>query len=353
MSWSQKKYNDTSEDKISFLINEQWNGFDHFVHEKVGHLKNNYLLWRRRALFAQVTLLFGGVIIVTGGGFPMVELIGRVFAFPSLIVVRIFIIGLFTVGISVWVLLCWVKVNREFNLVFNPIVFDKAFEMLGFNGRHQSQEPVSQRETIALLDHSELITENRNIYMVDDMVVSEYQGRPLCMYELSVKYVTGTGKNRRTKAVFHGILVTHDLPKTLTGKTFISTEADKKGFGKLSWWRHWFKKKEFPQETFLEWNDFENKLHVATTNASEARYILTPDFMENLYDWWTIRKGKIRISFIGNKLYVLYPDKRVKIGSSTASLEVVDLKKYVLEVTRPLWHVKKLMECTEVRFRGW
>lgn len=356
MFWQIKsKNNDPHDAEILRLVEAEWDDFSNEVREKVGHLEDGYITWRKRSLITKVTLVVGIVVISTNENGSILELVlGNLFGFSSdaMLALSLFL-GIVLFGVSGWVLWRWSKVNHAFNKIFNPIVFDKAFSVLGFAGHHVTKESVSQQEIIALLDHSELITERRNRYEIDDMVISEYEGRSLFVAELNVKHVSGSGKNRRIRKVFHGILITHDLPKTLTGKTFITTEGDKRGFGEVSWWRRWFKKQEAPKETILEWNDFENKLHVATTDMTEARYILTPDFMSTLYDWWVIRKGKIRVSFIDNRMYVLYPDKNVKIGVSTVSLEEADLKQYVLQVARPLWHVKQLMKSAEVRLRDW
>lgn len=354
MFWPfKKKAKDPYDPVIAKQIDDQWGNFNQLVHEKVGHLEEEYVRWRKRSKIAGIAIVVGVILIAGDEGGSTVELLGYLFGFSGSGMLITFLLGLLLVGVSVWVLWRWSKIKKEFNKVFNPIVFDKAFAVLGFEGRHLSKETVSQQDIVSILDKSELITESRNRYRIDDMVDSEFQDRSLFVAELNVRHVTGSGKNRRTKKVFHGILIEHDLPRTLSGKTFITTEGDKRGFGKRSWWRSWFKTKEVPQETVLEWNDFENKLHVATTDATEARYILTPDFMATLYDWWKVRKGKIRVSFIEDKLYVLYPDDRIKIGSTTVSLQEKDVKKYVLEVARPLWHVKKLMESAEARFRWW
>jgi len=39
--------------------------------------------------------------------------------------------------------------------------------------------------------------------------------------------------------------------------------------------------------TLLEWGQFEDLLHVETTNETEARYLLPPDAMENIYHSWS------------------------------------------------------------------
>ena len=171
------------------------------------------------------------------------------------------------------------------------------------------------------------------------------------MTELRVRHVFGVGKSRRDKEVFHGLFAVHDLPRHLEGKTFITTENDKWGFGGLFWGHRLVGTHKAPRETRLEWNDFDNKLHVATTNEIEARSILTPDFMGELYDWWKERGGNIRVSFLDNRLYVLLPDRNVRIGVSTIGFSEEHLKHYMLTVMRPVWHLKQLMNHAEARLR--
>jgi hypothetical protein len=342
------------DEKIYQLIETQWGNFLEIVEHKIAHLKKDYFRWRRLKLVANGLFIMGvlglsvpDVLILMGGLLVSLGVPAAPAAYSSLLAC----IGL--IILSLWLQRRWYKVNQAFNAVLNPIVFEKAFSIIGVDGQHVTGESVSLTQVTDLLDHSLLITENRNRYAIDDMVVGTYQQRQLFSAELAVLFITGSGKRRRVKRVFHGVLVTHELPRALTGKTFITTERDKFGFGKINPFQKLLKSDMLAQETVLEWSDFENTLHVATTDEVEARYILTPDFMSALYDWWKERKGKIRISFIDNRLYLLYPDQKVKIGTSVASLNEAALKQYVLSVARPLWHMKQLLEVTEVRLKNW
>jgi hypothetical protein len=98
------------------------------------------------------------------------------------------------------------------------------------------------------------------------------------------------------------------------------------------------------KETELEWNEFERDLHVATNNEAEARYVLTPDFMVDLHDWWSEEKENIRIVFRENKMLMLLPDRGVHINRSTASDKSEDLKDYALTMIKPLWRTLTLVE---------
>lgn len=206
-----------------------------------------------------------------------------------------------------------------------------------------------ERDSVmALLDHSELITESRNTVQIDDMVASSINERIMFLSELDVKHVTGSGKNRRVKKIFHGYFVSFDLPRTLEGKTFVSTEGDKKGFGHQSFFKT--KKNEGLEKTVLEWNEFENLLHVVTNNPTEARYILTPNFMVDLHNWWSEQKTNIRISFVDNRMYLLFPDKNIRLGSTIKKIETHELQEYLESISIPLLHVLHLIEDVEPQF---
>ena len=99
------------------------------------------------------------------------------------------------------------------------------------------------------------------------------------------------------------------------------------------------------KETKFEWNDFEELLHVATDNNREAREILTPQFMSDLHDWWKNQeKLNIRIAFVGNLMYMLFPDGQIRFEQTVSKVEPAELKEYMLTIAKPLLHVLHLVE---------
>lgn len=202
------------------------------------------------------------------------------------------------------------------------------------------QLAASQGNSVALnrLQASELITEPFNVTTVETVFAGKVQDTAVTITELDVQYVTGSGKNRTVRHIFHGYFIECVLEKTLFGKTFVSAEHDKTGFGHLSFFN------STTRETVLEWNEFEDTLHVATTDEVEARYILTPDFMVDLHRWWKGREGNIRLSFIGDRLFILYPDRRVRIGETINDLDENSLIDHLYTIACPLMHVVHLIE---------
>ncbi len=167
--------------------------------------------------------------------------------------------------------------------------------------------------------------------------------------ELNLKHVTGSGKDRRVKKIFHGYFVSFPIGKVLQGKTFVSTEGDTRGFGHTSFWSG-FTAGEV-KKTSLEWNEFEDLLHVATSNPTEARYILTPNFMIDLHDWWKEKKQNIRFSFLENRVYILFPDTKIQLGKTLETLGEHEVGEYLQSIAVPLLHVLHVIEDVEHHLR--
>lgn len=249
--------------------------------------------------------------------------------------------------------------NRELNKFLWPMVL-KIFslesevvpgaELWSAKGLSTSALPTNQVDMTAVLHQSELITEQFNTSTVDDVIVSSFNGKALKFAEFDIKNITGSGKNRQVKNIFKGYFVEFDLDINLKGKTFVSTDGDRKGFGHQSFWNKFTKNGDEVRPTQLEWNQFEDLLHVATSDPTEARYVLSPSFMNDLYKWWSGRKMNIRISFIGNKMYMLFPDKNVQFGRTIGKISERELLAYLEKIAPPVMHILHLVEDVQLQF---
>lgn len=137
-------------------------------------------------------------------------------------------------------------------------------------------------------------------FNVDDMFVS---GTNPGLHIEEVTASAGSGKNKRI--VFHGLFFSFKIGRQFTGETYVRGDNE-------SWTspvgtsasRSFFSKTATLSRTELEWNDFEKLLNVDTTNEIEAREILDPYFMENLYEWWKNHKKSVRLSWRGDHMYM-------------------------------------------------
>jgi hypothetical protein len=146
-----------------------------------------------------------------------------------------------------------------------------------------------------------------------------------------------------TNILFKGVFVVTTLPQSYPAKIFISTDNDRVGFAHQTFWKNLFARGQV-QETNLEWNDFDNHLHVATNNPIIVRELLTPTFMQDLYTWWQEHKLNMRISIHGDKFYMLLPGTTIKIGTSTTSTDPGKIIRYAWSLVQPVWRTLVLLE---------
>ncbi|MDC1205640.1 DUF3137 domain-containing protein [Candidatus Pacebacteria bacterium] len=251
-------------------------------------------------------------------------------------------------------ILKWGSARSVYTAKLNILLYEMVFDFFDLKAQHylNEDEPstvAEQEKVLQILTHSELLTERTDKIKVGDVFATSYTGNNLLVSELFVTRTEGSGKNRRTVTVFKGLFTSFSIPKKLTGTTFISTEGDETGYGHRGFWNSIVGKSKV-EETQLEWNEFEENLHVATTDGFEARYILTTDFMEDLYTWWKIAKRNIRIVFRDEAMHMLFPDKNIKVSFTTSRSDTAALKKYAMTIITPIWHVLMLLDDVNERF---
>ncbi len=231
---------------------------------------------------------------------------------------------------------------REMNMAMVPILTNTLDRMLMYTNNTGHEDQTKQ-----LLVESQLLT-TAGLTVISDDMYSVFGGGDTTIRELLVQKTVSSGDGKTTSQVevFKGVFVFAELDKMQEAETFISTDGDRSGFAHRTFWSDLLEIGKV-KETVLEWNDFENHLHVATTNPVAARELLTPDVMQNIYDWWTEHKLNIRISFRGNKLYMLLPDASIRIAASTTSTKQAAVERYAWSIARPIW--RSLMLIDEVR----
>ncbi len=222
----------------------------------------------------------------------------------------------------------------------------QLFEIIRAHFRSLRESEKSER-VMSTLTNSELITEPFNTTRIDNIFEITLGDKILFVSELHVQNITGSGRGRHVSEIFKGYFATTSLKETMKGKTFVSTEGDLHGFAHRTYWTSLTNQKV--KETIFEWNDFEELLHVATNNEQEARHVLTPSFMTDLYNWWKIQaKANIRISFIDNNFYLLFPDKQIRFEDTVSEVEEKQLQEYLLTIAKPLLHVLHLVEDVKI-----
>lgn len=363
----------TTEDALTEAVDNSLAAITGAVKEEVGSLESEYVRYRRRqrlgVLLIALGFLFPNLVI-----FAMEILAsGFIFWWSNVINILVFAASVLLFGFfGIRMMVSGVASIKRFHGSVDHVLFAQTFTLLGVEGKlieHSAalderefpdtkigkikktfyayarahKKSKEANEAIGLLKQSELITEPFNHSSVDNLFEMKINDGMMHGAELDIKHITGSGKNRNVKNIFKGYSVSYELPHVLDGKTFVSTEGDKYGFGHRTFWNA--VSEGGAQETTLEWNDFEELLHVATTDKVEARYILTPGFMVELHDWWKGKETNIRMSFIGNRVYMLFPDEQIRIDETVDSIDEKEVREYILSIARPLLHVVRLISC--------
>ncbi len=207
-------------------------------------------------------------------------------------------------------------------------------KVLGLEIQHKKGALEDKKTIRTLLEKYNLLPETLSSVTIGD-VYSVKHVHPMTIRELSVKGASG----KRLRNIFRGYFVEIQLPKILQGETYISTEGDEFAEQKNRWWKN-----DSVQPTKLEWNQFENDLHVVTNNPVETREILTPDFMLDLHTWWQEDKKLIRITFKDDRMLVLFPEPTVSFGFGTNSSDFAEINEYAKQVLKSIWTIACLVE---------
>lgn len=170
----------------------------------------------------------------------------------------------------------------------------------------------SPRVNHSLFKNSGIITKRYDEYDIDDVFVGSFKDVSIEIVE--VEYVditrerTSDGKTRvQRNTIFDGVIITLDMNKNFISHTLVKSDKLFKTSG-VQGLRH----------TTLEDPIFEKSFDVFTNDEVDARYLLTPSFMERLVNVKTIyNSSKITCAFYNDKLILAMDVRRdmFKIGS--------------------------------------
>lgn len=143
------------------------------------------------------------------------------------------------------------------------------------------------------------IIDRYNRVSYDDSFTGIYKDINYEICETSFYYTTGTGKNSSTRTVFKGVMIKLDMNKSFTGNTVIRPDTLKHASPAANL-----------KHTTLEDVVFEKKFDVFTDDEVEARYLITPSFMERL--------NNMKTAFSADRVSCAFYDKYLLVGLHTS-----------------------------------
>jgi hypothetical protein len=155
-------------------------------------------------------------------------------------------------------------------------------------------------------DASGLFIEKPERFKGDDYIEGKRDKTFFCFSELHTEHKVGSGKNSHWETIFKGLFFIGDFNKHFQGRTYVWSEHNpqlnflNKLFSSFAW---------DLAKVKLESSEFENRFIVYSTDQVEARYILTPSFMERLSKLQDMMGQKTAFSFVNTNIYVAVPIK--------------------------------------------
>ncbi|HEX3166036.1 MAG TPA: DUF3137 domain-containing protein [Chitinophagaceae bacterium] len=152
--------------------------------------------------------------------------------------------------------------------------------------------------------NSGLYLEHTDRYRGDDYVEGRRDKTTFCFSEIHTQKKVTSGKSTHWETIFKGLFFIGDFNKNFQGRTFIYSENNpqlgffSKLFNSFAW---------NLEKVKLESIEFESKFIVYSSDQVEARYILTPSFMERLVKLQDLMGDRTSYSFVDTNVYVAIP----------------------------------------------
>jgi hypothetical protein len=131
----------------------------------------------------------------------------------------------------------------------------------------------------------------------EDRLSGTYEQVDMDFLEAHLQEWQQSGKSRRLVTVFRGALISVSFPKPFNGRTRVNTDRTRLGN---------FFAGTFSADDRVRLEDpvFEDKFEVYSSDQVEARYILTPDFMERFLRLNAKLGGKLQAGFEHNQMLI-------------------------------------------------
>lgn len=187
--------------------------------------------------------------------------------------------------------------------------------------------PVPRHDPIPELSRAGLLP-GHNRDLKEDQVSGVYDGVRLEMTDLHLRDVSGSGKDKRDVTVFRGPVFIFSFAKRFTGSTIIKADGSLIG--------NWFGSFGMgdKQRVRLEDPEFEECFEVYGTDQVEARYLLTPGFMQQLMELRQSLGKHMQAAFEGDSLYIVANNgqNRFEVAGYSGSQVNDQLDKFIADI---------------------
>lgn len=160
-------------------------------------------------------------------------------------------------------------------------------------------------------DEADLFRKELDTYTGNDLFRGKLGEVDFSFSELLCQYETGSGKNRHTHTAFRGFFFVGEFHREFYFRTKIVPDTAESLFGvlgrELQRLGHGVTDEKLVD---LENPEFEKLFKVTANDQLEARYILTPVFMEKLVAFRRKARGAVSLSFANGKMFLAIETNR-------------------------------------------
>ncbi len=203
---------------------------------------------------------------------------------------------------AIIVLILFAHRLKKFTGTFKKQIVSRIIAFINPSLRYSPERFISEAD----YQNSGLYLNSPDRYKGDDYVEGTHDKTFFCFSELHTEEQISSGKESHWETIFKGLFIIADFNKNFSGRTYVWSEKKPQ----LN-----FLNKRFTsfgsglEKVKLESADFEKRFIVYSNDQVEARYILTPSFMERLVRLQQMTSNEASISFVHTNIHIAIPMK--------------------------------------------
>lgn len=261
-----------------------------------------------------------------------------------IIALSIFPIFSFMVGILFFIFFTMIlhSLTKDFRMEFKKVLITKVISFFSSELQYFANESITLTEFM----ESKLFYGGNDRFNGEDLIEGKIyfkdntgnkgEGISLRMSELHAEERRTDSKGRtHYSTIFKGVFMILEFNKTFSSDTYVFNDSGI--FNKVGG-------RSGTKQVKLEDPIFEKEFEVYSNNQIEARYILSPDFMNKLLALKEKTNGKMRIAFKNNKMYlsigtnsnILEPNYSKSLNDFNSVLDYYKELEYYFELIKSL-----------------
>ena len=230
----------------------------------------------------------------------------------------------YVIMIAILISAAWWWVGRSV-IAYKMSIKSNIFPLiLSFLGDYKYTAETGRR--IDQFAASKIIPSYDNEYS-EDRIVGKHKGVEIDLFETHLTEEQGSGNSSKTVTKFKGMVISLGMKKAFKGQTIVRQDS-----GRVT---KWITDKFLNLKiVHLEDPNFEKEYDVYSSDQVEARYLLTPTFMERLMNLRRAYKGEeIECSFFDDQLFMMISISRdlFEPGSIFEPEDFIDDAKHLLK----------------------